>query len=166
MKKFLALALFALSLPLMAQDTSRADLTQLTKEQQLEVLTNVAEKAKANAANMANQTPQMPSTEKVSRMVDVGKQVAELLPIFAEKLGTSADMVLKSFAGKVLLLIVLVHFFWTKIAGISILVFGLTFWWKWFRKMFLLKEQTCVIHPNNILAWFGCTKTVTTYPIS
>ena len=33
----------------------------------------------------------------------------------------------------------------------------------WFRRMFLLDEMTSVVHPNPILAWFGCSKTLTTY---
>lgn len=138
-----------------AQDTSRADLSNLTKEQQVEVLKIVQEKVKERNGGT---TP-----EQASKWIGLGKEVAELIPVFAEKTGIAADKVLNSFSGKVLLAIVLVHFFWSKIAGILLLTIGTFVWWKWFKNMFLLASQERIVHPNPILAFFGRTKTVSTY---
>lgn len=157
-KLFVALILVC-SIPLLAQDTSRADLSKLTKEQQIEVLGQVEAKAKANAPGMQ----QVSTPEQISKWVGLGKEVAELIPVFAEKTGIAADKVLNSFSGKVLLSIVLVHFFWGKAVGLLVLIIGIPLWWRWFRNMFLLGEYTQAVHPNPILAWFGCTKTLKTY---
>ena len=90
----------------MAQDTSRADLSNLSKDEQLQVLSKVEEFKKSHSGPLTStSTPQ-----QVSQWVDIGKQVADLIPVFAESI--AADKVLNSFSGKVLLAIVLVHFFW------------------------------------------------------
>ena len=151
MLKLIKSLLLCLALPLAmaAQDTSHVDLSKLSKEEQANVIAMVA-KQETNPA-------------KVSEWVALGSKVADLIPVFAEKTGIAADKVLSSFSGKVLLTIVLVHFFWSKVAGLLLLFFGLPMWWMWFRRMFLLDEMTSVVHPNPILAWFGCSKTLTTY---
>lgn len=150
MLKLIKSLLLCLALPLAmaAQDTSHVDLSKLSKEEQANVIAMVAKQETSNT---------------VSEWVALGSKVADLIPVFAEKTGIAADKVLSSFSGKVLLTIVLVHFFWSKVAGLLLLFFGLPMWWMWFRRMFLLDEMTSVVHPNPILAWFGCSKTLTTY---
>lgn len=156
MLKLLRSLLLILTLPLAlaAQDTSHVDLSKLTKEEQANVIAMVAQKE-------TNATISNPA--KVSEWVALGSKVADLIPVFAEKTGIAADKVLSSFSGKVLLTIVLVHFFWSKIAGLILIFFGLPMWWMWFRRMFLLDTMTSVVHPNPILAWFGRKQTLTTY---
>jgi hypothetical protein len=144
----------ALPLAMAAQDTSHVDLSKLSKEEQANVIAMVAKQETSNTVS---------NPAKVSEWVALGSKVADLIPVFAEKTGIAADKVLSSFSGKVLLTIVLVHFFWSKVAGLLLLFFGLPMWWMWFRRMFLLDEMTSVVHPNPILAWFGCSKTLTTY---
>ena len=144
----------ALTLAMAAQDTSHVDLSKLSKEEQANVIAMVAKQETSNTVS---------NPAKVSEWVALGSKVADLIPVFAEKTGIAADKVLSSFSGKVLLTIVLVHFFWSKVAGLLLLFFGLPMWWMWFRRMFLLDEMTSVVHPNPILAWFGCSKTLTTY---
>jgi hypothetical protein len=145
---------------LSAQTTDNADLRNLTKEQQLVVLQKVEELKKENPGAQAVK-PTTP--EQASKWIALGKDVAELIPVFAEKTGIAADRVLNSFSGKVLLTIVIVHFFWSKLIGICILLFGLPIWWHWFRNMFLVESQTATAHPNTFLAWFGLTKRTTIY---
>lgn len=156
MLKLIKSLLLCLALPLAmaAQDTSHVDLSKLSKEEQANVIAMVAKQETSNTVS---------NPAKVSEWVALGSKVADLIPVFAEKTGIAADKVLSSFSGKVLLTIVLVHFFWSKVAGLLLLFFGLPMWWMWFRRMFLLDEMTSVVHPNPILAWFGCSKTLTTY---
>ena len=156
MLKLIKSLLLCLALPLAmaAQDTSHVDLSKLSKEEQANVIAMVAKQETSNTVS---------NPAKVSEWVALGSKVADLIPVFAEKTGIAADKVLSSFSGKVLLTIVLVHFFWSKVAGLLLLFFGLPMWWMWFRRMFLLDKMTSVVHPNPILAWFGCSKTLTTY---
>ena len=156
MLKLIKSLLLCLALPLAmaAQDTSHVDLSKLSKEEQANVIAMVAKQETSNTVS---------NPAKVSEWVALGSKVADLIPVFAEKTGIAADKVLSSFSGKVLLTIVLVHFFWSKVAGLLLLFFGLPMWWMWFRRMFLLDEMMSVVHPNPILAWFGCSKTLTTY---
>ena len=155
MLKLIKSLLLCLALPLAmaAQDTSHVDLSKLSKEEQANVIAMVAKQETSNTVS---------NPAKVSEWVALGSKVADLIPVFAEKTGIAADKVLSSFSGKVLLTIVLVHFFWSKVAGLLLLFFGLPMWWMWFRRMFLLDEMTSVVHPNPIFAWFGCSKTLTT----
>ena len=156
MLKLLKSLLLILTLPLAlaAQDTSHVDLSKLSKEEQANVIAMVAKQETNNTVS---------NPARVSEWVALGSKVADLIPVFAEKTGIAADKVLSSFSGKVLLSIVLVHFFWSKIAGLLLPFICLPMWWMWFRRMFLLSEMTRVIHPNPILAWFGRTKCLTTY---
>lgn len=143
---------------LVAQDrVNAADLSSLSREKQLEIQQAI-EAAKKDSGIKAVSTP-----EQVSKWLGLGKEVAELIPVFAEKTGIAADKVLNSFSGKVLLSIVLVHFFWNKLIAILLLTVGLPLWWQWFKRMFLREKCEQIIHPNPVMAWFGFTKTLTSY---
>jgi hypothetical protein len=157
-RRLFLISIFLFGGMLVAQDRlNTADLSSLPKEKQLEIQQAI-EAAKKSTTGVGQSTP-----EQVSRWVGLGKEVAELIPVFAEKTGIAADKVLNSFSGKVLLTIVLVHFFWGKLIGILLLTVGTQFWWQWFKRMFLREKCEQVVHPNPILAWFGFTKTLTTY---
>jgi hypothetical protein len=124
------------------------DLSKLPEEKRSEILQQVKISEKK---------------QEVSSWIDLGKQVADLVPIFAEKTGIAADKVLNSFSGKILLAIVLVHFFWNKIIGIFLLIVGIPTWWHWFKCMFLKERSEQIIHPNFFLAWLGRKKTLNSY---
>jgi hypothetical protein len=154
---------FALALPVYAADVqSSIDLSALNDQQRADIIKQVADtKAKA-ASPIESVTP-----TKVAEWIGVGKEVAELIPVFAEKTGIAADKVLDSFSGKVLLTIVLVHFFWTKMMGIAILSIGIPLWYRWFRSMFLIKEHTVEYNQNPFMRWIGFNKrTVQSYSFS
>ena len=146
-----------LCVPLLAQELARPDLSSLPKDQQIEIAKIIQEKKDAAKTSFVS-TP-----EKVGEWVGVGKQIAELVPVFAEKTGIAADKVLSSFSGKVLLMIVLVHFFWAKLMGAIILIFGPLLWLKIFRQLWLVKSSECIVHPNPVMRAFGFTKRLTTY---
>lgn len=103
------------------------------------------------------------SPENVSKYVAIGKEIAELIPIFAEKTGIAADKVLNSFTGKVLLTIVLFKVFAKTIFGILLLALGPLIWWRWFKHMFLLTSYEVKEHPNKLLAFFGKKQVVKTF---
>jgi hypothetical protein len=142
----------------LAQELAHPDLSKLPKEQQIEVAKIVQEKLNATSA-----IPGISNPQKVGEWLGVGKQVADLIPIFAEKTGIAADKVLNSFSGKVLLTIVLVHFFWAKAMGLLIFIFAPLIWLKLFRKLYLVKTSECIVHPNPIMRAIGFTKSMTTY---
>lgn len=157
-RRLFLISIFLFGGMLSAQDrVNSADLSGLPREKQLEIQQAI-EAAKKSSTGIGQSTP-----EQVSKWVGLGKEVAELIPVFAEKTGIAADKVLNSFSGKVLLTIVLVHFFWGKLIGLLLLLIGTQFWWQWFKRMFLREKCEQVVHPNPILAWFGFTKTLTTY---
>lgn len=152
------LSLFLVGGLLSAQDrVNNADLSSLPREKQLEIQQQI-EAAKKNSGVITQSTP-----EQISKWVGLGKEVAELIPVFAEKTGIAADKVLNSFSGKVLLAIVLIHFFWSKFIGLLLLTVGTQIWWAWFKRMFLREKCEKVIHPNPIMAWMGFTKTLSIY---
>ena len=162
MFKRLALAMALMfGLGLAAQDTSNINVRDLSKEQQAQLILKAEEMRKEGKGGgiLAQGT----SPEQMSKWLGLGKEVADLIPIFAEKTGIAADKVLNSFSGKVLLSIVLVHFFWTKLVGLFLVTVGPAIWWKWFRKMFLLVKQETLPHPNKVLAYLGLSKTYSTY---
>jgi len=130
------------------------NLKGLTEQQQLEIKMAIEQKKQASTTN----TP-----AKVSEWLGIGKQVAELIPVFAEKTGTAADRVLTTSSGKILLAIVLVNFFWSKLAALGLIFIVIPMWWSWFKKMFLLDKQEVTIHPNKILAFLGFNKRLVTY---
>jgi hypothetical protein len=153
-------SLFLIGGLLSAQTTDRADLSSLPKDKQLEILQQVeaAKKATSGGSITTQSTP-----EQVSKWLGLGKEVAELIPVFAEKTGIAADKVLNSFSGKVLLSIVLVHFFWNKLIAILLLTVGVFVWWQWFKRLFLRDKCEQIVHPNPVMAWFGFTKTLVSY---
>lgn len=162
MLKRIALAVALMfGLGLTAQDTSQINVRDLPKEKQLQLAQQAEQMRKES--NTGGVLAQGTTPEQVSKWLGLGKEVAELIPIFAEKTGIAADKVLNSFSGKVLLSIVLVHFFWTKLVGLLLLTVGPQLWWRWFRKMFLLVKQEVIVHPNKILAFLGFKKTLNTY---
>ncbi len=140
-----------LALPCFAQSNvgNKADLSGLTDEQKLEVLQQI-EKKKAPAS------PASVDPKKVAEWLNVGEQVAGLVPIFAEKTAIAAQAVLDSTPGRILLGIVLLKMFWGKLMGIFFLTVGLAVWWHMFKKTFLIKEVLYQPHPNPYLnQWLG-----------
>lgn len=138
-----------------------ASMEGLSEQQKAQILQVIADK-KAEKT-----TPNLSTPEKVDEWVGVGTQIAELIPVFAEKTGIAADKVLNSTAGQILLAIVLVKYFWAKLCGILFLTVGFYVWWKMFQKVFLEKSITYTPHPNGILNWFGVRqKTIARYSIN
>ena len=147
--------MFVLTFPAYAADSvqSNIDLSGLNDQQRADIIKQVADtKAKATSP-MESVTP-----ASVAEWIGVGKEVAELIPVFAEKTGIAADKVLDSFSGKVLLSIVLVHFFWSKMMGVIVLSLGIPLWYKWFRSMFLIKERAIEYNQNPFMRWVGFNK--------
>lgn len=135
-----------------------ADMTGLSEKQKLEILQQI-ENAKVE------KTPEAESVvdpKEITEWLNVGKQVAGLVPILAENTMIAADKVLESTTGRILLSIVLVKMFWAKLVGIFFFTFGLAAWWHMFKKVFIIKDVVYAPHPNTILNWFGLRqKTVT-----
>lgn len=158
MRSLILALLMCFVIPGFTQDTSSINVRDLPKEKQLQLAQQAEQMRKetSNGSILAQDT----TPEQVSKWLGLGKEVADLIPIFAEKTGIAADKVLNSFSGKVLLSIVLVHFFWAKLIGILILTVGVFIWWKFFQNMFLIESKEQVIHPNPLLGWMGIKKTL------
>ncbi len=148
---------FALACPVFAGIGDSASMEGLSEQQKAQILQVIADK-KAEKT-----TPNLSTPEKVGEWVGVGTQIAQLIPVFAEKTGIAADKVLNSTAGQILLAIVLIKYFWAKICGILFLTVGFYVWWKMFKRVFLVKSIEVLPHPNATLASWGWTKTKTEY---
>jgi hypothetical protein len=146
-------AVFLFSFSAFAQVGDKADLSGLSEQKRAEIQKIVAD-TKASEAS-GRKIPDVSTPQKLGEWVGVGTQIAELIPIFAEKTGIAADKVLNSTAGQILLTIVLVKFFWAKIMGILFFTVGFYVWWRMFNRVFLVKNIKKVPHANGTLANWG-----------
>lgn len=135
-----------------------ADMTGLSEKQKLEILQQI-ENAKTEKTS-GDESVVNPT--EIAEWLKVGKEVASLVPVFAQETCIAAQNVLDSTPGRILLGIVLVKMFWAKLVGIFFFTFGLAAWWHMFKKVFIIKDVVYAPHPNTILNWFGLRqKTVT-----
>lgn len=89
--------MFVLTFPAYAADSvqSNIDLSGLNDQQRADIIKQVADTKAQATSPMESVTP-----ASVAEWIGVGKEVAELIPVFAEKTGIAADKVLDSFSGK------------------------------------------------------------------
>jgi hypothetical protein len=136
------------------------DVTNLSDQQKATVIKAVADLKAEKSTVVANAVS---TPEKVGEWVKIGSQVAELIPVFAEKTGIAADKVLNSTAGQILLAIVLVQYFWAKIMGVLFFSIGTYVWWRMYRSSVRVASVEKVEHPNSFLNWIGLRRSNFTY---